>query len=98
MRVCSLDATLIVYTPHANHLGPSFGSASAIFYTAEIVPRDGRACRCAVQRFLECHSVLDAHDVVQNRIYGGTEVIQATAQRIQPIVNVVEGRHLIHVH
>lgn len=94
------DATLVVYASYANQLGSSSGSASAhraIFHTAEVVPRDGGARRCAVERFLERQSVLGAHYVVQDRVHGGAEVVQATAERIQPVVNVVEGRHLIHV-
>jgi len=91
MRVRLLDATLVVYTSYANQLGSSSGSTSvhrAIFHTAEIVPRDAGARRCTVQCFFERHPVLGAHHVVQNRIHGGAEVVQATTERIQPVVNV----------
>lgn len=89
-----------MHTSYANHLGLPSRSVTvnrAILHTTEIVSRDGGTRRGAGQRFLECRSVLCAHHVVQDRIHGGAEVVQTAAQRIQPVVNIVEGRHLIHV-
>lgn len=89
-----------MYASYTDHLGSSSGSATAyraIPHAAEIVPRDGRTRWRAAQRFLERHPVLGAHHVVQDRVRGCAKVVQATTQRIQPLVNVVEGRHLIHV-
>lgn len=89
-----------MYTSNTNHLGPSSGPAAAyraVLHTAEVVPRDGRTRWRAVQSLLEGHPVLGAHDVIQDRIYSGAEVIQTTAQRIQPLINVAKGGHLIHV-
>jgi len=100
LRECLLDATLVMHTSYANQLRPSSGSTSthcAIFHTAEVVPGDDRARWCAVQCFFKCQSVLSTHHVVQNRVHGGAEVVQATSEWIQPIINVIEGRHLIHV-
>lgn len=74
-----------MYASYTDHLGSPSGSATAyraISHAAEIVPRDGRACWRAAKRFLECHPVLDAHHVVQDRVRGCAEVVQATAQRI----------------
>jgi len=76
---------LVMYTSHANHLGSSSGPATAyraVPHTAEVVPRDGRAGRCAVERSLERHPVLGAHQVIEDRVRSGAEVVQAAAQRV----------------
>lgn len=98
--MCLPNAPLIMYASYANHLGLPSRSVTAnraILHTAEIVSRDGRTRRGAKQRFLERRPVLGAHHVVQDRVHGGAKVVQAAAQRIQPVVNIAEGRHLIHV-
>lgn len=76
---------LVMYTSHTNHLGPSSGPTTAdraVLHATEIVPRDSRTGRCAVERFLKRHPVLDAHQVIQDRVRSGAEVVQAAAQRI----------------
>lgn len=76
--MCLLNATLIMYASYTDQLGSPSGSATAyraISHAAEIVPRDDGAGRRATKCFLECHPVLSAHHVVQDRVRGCTEVI-----------------------
>lgn len=67
-----------MYASYTNQLGAPPGPAAAhraVLYAAEIVPRDGGARWCAAQGLPERHPVLGAHHIVQDRIYGGAEVI-----------------------
>jgi len=65
--VRSPNAMLVMYTSYANHLGSPSGPATAyraVPHTAEVLPGDGGAGRCAVEGSLERHPVLGAHQVV----------------------------------
>lgn len=44
--------------------------------------------RAAAYRLLKCMAIPDAHQVVEDGIDGGAEVIQTAAQDVQPLVQV----------
>jgi hypothetical protein len=51
--------------------------------------REDAACRLfrfAAYRLLECLAIFDAHQVIENRVDGSAEIIQAAAQDVQPFV------------
>jgi len=94
------NASLVMHASYTDHLRLPSGSVTvncAVLHTAKIVSRDSGTRQGAGQRLLKCRSIFGAHHVVQDRVHSGAEVVEAAAQRIQPVVNIVEGRHLIRV-
>lgn len=58
-----------------------------------------RSSRSAAYRLLKGLTILNAHQIVKNRIDGGAEVIQTAAQDVQPLVQVriIVGRLRVDV-